>query len=214
MSNPEPNSQESSKSSDDNATTPEPQFTTMQRLSNLFQAVRQRHGTVLAFAYAYLLFPLLLLLNPFSHMLRSNSLHGSMPLQVPPFYSPEFADFNPLGPSLALAMCVGIIFGSIHCVAWSFHFPSLQEQLAWRISALSIAGLPILISALIMLVGDFGARFEVVTTTGSRFVVVAFFGLYVIARIVLLILPCTTLRALNSTALVEIQWTAFVPHID
>jgi len=107
-------------------------------------------------------------------------------------------------------MCVAVIFGGIHCVAWSFHFPSLQERLAWRISA-TVVGSHILVFFLATLFGIFEARFEerggIIGTVSQS--MVALPVLYVITRIVLLVLPCIALRVLTPTALIEIQWAAF-----
>ena len=89
-------------------------------------------------------------------MLVSNSLHDSMPLRAPTFYSLKFTDYDPSNSSIAIAMCVAIILGGIHCVAWSFHFPSLQERLAWRISAATVVGSPILVLVLATLFGIIG----------------------------------------------------------
>jgi len=212
-SDPEP----PSKSSDDNATTiPEPQFTGRQQFSAFIRRHCQTHGTVLGLAYLYLLYPLFSSFGAFHDMAICDGLDDSMPLRVPIFYSPKFTDYNPNYPSLTVTMCVAIIFGGIHCVAGLFHFPTIQERLAWRISASSVAGLPILIAILAVLVGDFNVRFqgrEKIMGTAVWFVVVLLV-LYVIARIVLLVLSWITLRVLDPMALVEIQWTTFFPHID
>jgi len=68
----------------------EPKFTGMQQFSAFIQQP-QRHRTVLGLAYVFL-HPLLLFFGAFSDMLVSNSLHDSMPLRAPTFYSPRFTD--------------------------------------------------------------------------------------------------------------------------
>ena len=45
------------------------------------------------------------------------------------------ADFMVLG--------VGVCFGAIHCIAWSFSFPTHPELLIWRISSVAITAVPI-----------------------------------------------------------------------
>ncbi len=37
-----------------------------------------------------------------------------------------------------LVVCVGWLFGALHCVAWSFSFPSHAEKVLWRASSLAI----------------------------------------------------------------------------
>jgi hypothetical protein len=84
----------------------------------------------------------------------------------------------------------------------------------WRISAAYIAGFPILFFVVALLGGFIEDHFE-----GSwghiatEYVALGLVVLYVIARIPLLVLPCIALRALPPTALVEIHWAAFFPHI-
>ena len=51
------------------------------------------------------------------------------------------------------SLAVGIIFGSIHCTAWQFQFPSYIEQLLWRISAISVTGAPLLMALFVALGG-------------------------------------------------------------
>jgi hypothetical protein len=216
MSGSAPDSQEPPKSEsshDAPIASPEPQFTVMQQFSVFIQRQTQKHGTVLGLAYAFL-YPLFLFFGAFGEMFGSDNLDHSMLLRVPTFYSPKFTDYNTSSPSFLIAMCVATIFGAIHCIAWSLHFPSLQERLVWRISTASIAGLPILFYVLGLLHSILDDHFE---DRGIDAILrVAVFGipvLYVIARIPLLILPCIALRALPPTALLEIRWAAIFPHI-
>jgi hypothetical protein len=38
-----------------------------------------------------------------------------------------------------------IIFGAIHCIMWSFLFPSVGDQIAWRVCAAIIMSLPVVL---------------------------------------------------------------------
>ena len=40
-------------------------------------------------------------------------------------------------------------FGGIHCIAWSFAFPSSTEQLLWRISSIAITGIPLPVAGIL-----------------------------------------------------------------
>ncbi|KUJ07171.1 uncharacterized protein LY89DRAFT_660914 [Mollisia scopiformis] len=42
------------------------------------------------------------------------------------------------------AVIGGTLFGGVHCLAWNFHFPTPDEQLAWRFCSVLIACLPTL----------------------------------------------------------------------
>ena len=212
--------QEPSQSSHDNSTpSPEVQSTRIQQFFAFIQRQRQEHGAVLGLAHIFFLYPLRSFTHVFTLMAVSNTLDDFMPHRVPSFYSPRVITSSGIldrnWQSATIAMIVAIVFGSIHCVAWSSHFPTLQEKLAWRISAASVAGLPILFLVIAML--SFGnyiasAKWQKIRKA-LPFMPLSLSTSYVIARIVLLILPCIALRALNPAALVDIQWTAFFPHI-
>jgi len=217
ISDPDPNSQEPTQSYHDNSTAAtELQSTGMQHFFAFIQRQRQTHGTVLGLAYVFFLYPVFSFLGGFADMLISHSLDDSMPLQVPTFYSPIFTDYyNPEARgSMAVAMLVAVVFGGIHCVAWAFHFPTFPEKLAWRISAASVTVLPIVIFVFVLVVPILVPSQNWQNIVVAIFVLMtyALFPLYVIARIVLVVLPFITLRALNPPALVDVQWVAFLPH--
>ena len=111
-------------------------------------------------------------------------------------------------------MHIFIVFGSILCFAWSFHFATLQERWVWRISAILVLGVPISL--------PFGLIFAYQGNNPtwmkvSDFLVVLFLFvrvfLYIIARMVLLVLPFVALRALPPGAYVQLDWVSFLPHI-
>jgi hypothetical protein len=216
ISNLEPYYQEHSQLSYDNfyfIPSTEVQSTRMQQFSAFIQRQRQTHGTVLGLAHVFFLSPLRLFLSPFISMVMTDRLDDSIPDRVPTFYSPRFTDYNHFDwQSAAVAMSVSIVFGSIHCVAWSFPFPTLQEKSAWRISAASVAGLPIPFLVITKLALSSRRWTKVVKNTLSL-MPLSLATAYVIARISLVVLPCIALRALNPAALVNVQWTGFFPHI-
>ncbi|KAH9952480.1 hypothetical protein BC827DRAFT_1372206 [Russula dissimulans] len=74
-------------------------------------------------------------------------------------------------------------FGGIHCIGWSFTFPSGTERTLWRVASISITSIPI---------------------AGSY--------LYS-CRLVLLILAFLCLRSLPPATYYTVQWTSFIPHI-
>ena len=49
----------------------------------------------------------------------------------------EDADTKPL---LYFSAVAGAAFGSIHCAAWNFDFPSHVEQIMWRTASLTLVG--------------------------------------------------------------------------
>ena len=115
------------------------------------------------------------------------------------------ADFMVLG--------VGVCFGAIHCIAWSFSFPTHPELLIWRISSVAITAVPIYTILALFLTGllriaDFGVTVDIVII--SIFPAGIF---YIIARVVTLVLAFTSLRDLPSAAYDTVHWTTFIPHV-
>jgi hypothetical protein len=116
-------------------------------------------------------------------------------------------------------VCVATVFGAIHCITWSFHFATLQERWVWRISAVLVSGLPISVFVFPFLTTIFLPTEENTHTWAELyklFILLIIFGmmfLYIIARIVLLVLPFVALRALPPGAYVQLNWVSFLPHI-
>ncbi|KAF7973375.1 hypothetical protein HWV62_15467 [Athelia sp. TMB] len=113
-----------------------------------------------------------------------------------------------------IALSVAMVFGAVHCAAWSYAFPSPTEKVLWRASALAITAIPIPMAAAFALFDPFAAAD---VPSGSEYiplVCMALGGLlYIPARILLLALSLSTLRNLPLSAFQTVQWTTFVPHI-
>ena len=101
---------------------------------------------------------------------------------------------------------VTMIFGGVHCIAWSFHFTSHIEQLLWRISAVVITGIPLAVSCLLIIFDKLDADFLTI-------IVFLLSTFYPVSRLVLLVLSLTTLRSLPPSAFRTVQWTTFFPHV-
>ncbi|KAJ7852385.1 hypothetical protein B0H14DRAFT_3866109 [Mycena olivaceomarginata] len=113
---------------------------------------------------------------------RSNSV-------IPAFWSSH--DEPPLETALA-AMLVGIVFGAIHCAAWNVSFLSPAERILWRVSAVMVAGYPVLLAILHGVLGV---------------------ALYAMFRIVLIVLPLIALRSVDKGLLIDVDWTVYIPHL-
>ncbi|KAF7973384.1 hypothetical protein HWV62_15485 [Athelia sp. TMB] len=112
-----------------------------------------------------------------------------------------------------IALSVAMVFGAVHCTAWSYAFPSPTEKALWRASALAITAIPIPMAAAFAVFSPFATADTSISghiTMGCM----ALGGLlYVPARMVLLALSLSTLRNLPLSAFQTVQWTTFVPHI-
>lgn len=102
------------------------------------------------------------------------------------------------GPAAAIAT----IFGAIHCVAWSFHFPSDGEQKWWRISSLLVTCIP------------FAVLLCLVLARKTAFGAAIWFGMfYPLPRYDLLVQAFIALRDLPEGAYKTVRWTTFLPHL-
>ncbi|KAF9444312.1 hypothetical protein P691DRAFT_837753 [Macrolepiota fuliginosa MF-IS2] len=138
---------------------------------------------------------------------------------VPTFYADLdiTTEIGVICPSLGMS----VVFGALHFIPWNLEFPSDTEELLWRICSVVITVEPLPAAIGLGLsrltkgyaVGDVITRVmeSMATSIGS----LAFIGLplYVLARLTLLILAFTTLRSLRGTALTDVAWSSFVPHI-
>ncbi|KAJ7191921.1 hypothetical protein GGX14DRAFT_578513 [Mycena pura] len=131
-----------------------------------------------------------------------------MATSVPIFWSGE----HPNQTGFSIQCLIGTVFGAIHCTAWKANFPSAEELWIWRICSVLITGLPLFI-LLLGIIWDsltedvpFYDGLLNITSTLS-------FAAYMIARLFLLILPFTTLRALPRGAFRDVDWTVYIPHL-
>ncbi|KZP09486.1 hypothetical protein FIBSPDRAFT_759935 [Athelia psychrophila] len=104
-----------------------------------------------------------------------------------------------------------MMFGAIHCAAWSFAFPSHAEKLIWRIASIALVGVP---AIYIFLLGLWARKLKSrKAITILLLVLLIRIPFYILARMVLLVLAFTTLRSLPLAALETVQWTTLIPHI-
>ncbi|KAG2067531.1 hypothetical protein BDR04DRAFT_844965 [Suillus decipiens] len=124
------------------------------------------------------------------------------------------------------ALLMATVFGGIHCIAWFFAFPTYQEQVLWRMSAVAITCAPLLsIITFILQIPNLLLRLCYLTVSHltdllfphSRFplgpITSLYAILYITARAVLLVLMFTTLRSLPPDAYKAVSWTSLMPHL-
>ncbi|KAG2016333.1 hypothetical protein CC2G_009508 [Coprinopsis cinerea AmutBmut pab1-1] len=126
-------------------------------------------------------------------------------------------------------LAVAVLFGGLHCVAWSWTFSSPSSQLLWRIFALCIT-----LSPLVTVMLSFPYAVSVaykewldrnVETSGARGLimkVLVHIGdgtillslvVYMISRIILLVVTFIELRYLPPSAHRTVEWSELIPHI-
>lgn len=127
---------------------------------------------------------------------------------------PRFSAGKPSTVQIAQAdiatSVITMLFGAVHCFAWSFHFPSETEQLLWRIASLTTTASPVVWAALFakFLMSDV----DVVTDVLSILAFIAV-PIYLVARAMMLVLAMLGLRSLSSAAYETVYWTTFIPHV-
>ncbi|KZP10918.1 hypothetical protein FIBSPDRAFT_837989 [Athelia psychrophila] len=108
-----------------------------------------------------------------------------------------------------IALTVAMVFGAVHCAAWSYVFSSLAEQWMWRVCAIAIAAIPLPMAAAFAVSDPFAEN--------PPHIAMVFMALgallYILARMILLVLSFTTLRHLPPSAFQTVQWTTWIPHL-
>jgi len=194
--------------------------TRMQRFRAFIRDACEEYGTLSGLGYVFISFPLTRFVEGLGGMWDCDNL-GDNSLRVPTFYSPDSHRVRlrkSESPPVKVATCVAIVFGAIHCIPWSFHFPTLQERCVWRISAIFVVGVPLPWALLWPHLPTLRKKENnpiwmdlCVPFILSIFIILDF--LYIFARIILLVLPFVALRALPPGAYVQLNWISFLPHI-
>ena len=126
------------------------------------------------------------------------------------------------GDTLAgqLLLFTSIVFGGIHCLGWSFYYPTRAEALIWQVGSALITGGPFFVCLIFWTalaidsltdIDFYDSHFD------SRYMdFMCLFGgaFFVAARLLLLILPFVLLRDLPSAAFDTVSWTRFIPHVS
>jgi len=199
----------------------------MKSLRLLIQTSCQERGTFLGLIYAFVILPTnSLFISQFHAMIdeciieadthESNdhpidtSLHNG-PLRVPTFYSYSGYSLD----RVVFGVCVSVLFGAMHCIAWHYEFSSSPERWGWRLSSIITSVAPLILLSVLVVSQLMGITTRLSTRSSPIFHVfhVSFAWPYVISRIALLLFPLIALRALPPGAHTELDWATIIPHI-
>ncbi|KAG1721672.1 hypothetical protein EDB19DRAFT_1646311 [Suillus lakei] len=147
--------------------------------------------------------------HPLVELIGWREIPTSRKLRVPTFDgSIELKSLDQMVLTFA-GLLIATIFGGIHCMAWFFAFFTHQEQVLWRMSAITISCTPWLgiLTGLLFVVLDRTPHVVMII------VYVSYVMLYITARAILLVLMFTTLRNLPPDAYKALSWTTLVPHM-
>ncbi|KAG2030474.1 hypothetical protein BDR03DRAFT_1095985 [Suillus americanus] len=149
--------------------------------------------------------------HPILELIGWLDIPTSQKLRVPTFDgSIKLKDSDRALLSLA-GLLMATIFGGIHCMAWFFAFPTYQEQVLWRMSAVAITCTPWFGFCLGFITLAFGG--SAVESIISLILVVICPIVYITGRAVFLVLMLTTLRSLPPDAYKAVSWIDLVPHL-
>jgi hypothetical protein len=121
-----------------------------------------------------------------------------------------------------LLPAVGILFGGVHCFAWSFPFPTGKEKVLWRVCAVYCTASPFIFAVAGAV--HWAANNDVIPSgidnciawpldlhPAIKFSIVPII-FYAICRIILVVLTFTSLRAPPAGVFEATSWTSFFPH--
>jgi hypothetical protein len=143
---------------------------------------------------------------------------------VPPHYTPTTGD---VVPGVVFAT-FGAIFGGIHLIGWNFTYPTLIEQMVWRVSALLITVIPSYLifcehlaryswgfephtpEAQQLEIRGFGPKLVLFLVLIALFLIIV----YVFARLTLVVQSFVLMRKQPASAFCSVDWTLFFPHLS
>jgi hypothetical protein len=102
-------------------------------------------------------------------------------------------------------------FGGLHFIAWHSEFSSPAELTLWRVACILLTVIP----PTLFIVSAVGGILEGLEwKTYALFPIIPLFSaLYIAGRAATLLIAFTTLRSLPDAALIDVDWTTFIPHI-
>jgi hypothetical protein len=99
-------------------------------------------------------------------------------------------------------------FGGIHFIAWSSEFPSHAELVLWRVACILLTAAPL--TPWISAAASMLLECMLVVFVPA---IILLPPLYIACRAATLLIAFTTLRSLPDAALVDVDWTKFIPHV-
>lgn len=150
---------------------------------------------------------------------------------VPLFYPGRPCKDSDILISAILSPIAGVLFGAVHCIAWSYPFPSPTERLLWRLSSIIMIGVPAFLlpcfvatfytsplriwyerrylesSSVVFRLIHFILQCLIIVTLLLCMVA------YAAARITTVVLALRGLTSLPSGIFHTVPWTKWIPHI-
>jgi hypothetical protein len=107
-------------------------------------------------------------------------------------------------------LCIGgTIFGAVHCCGWYFGFPTLQEQMLWRIASVLTTCIPVLDLIIFFLT----EKYIPDSMLTSLILFWGFILFYIISRVFIMVEAFRSLFYLPASAFVA-TWADNIPHLS
>lgn len=111
----------------------------------------------------------------------------------------------------------GVLFGSVHFIAWNFEFPTPVERILWRLSCGVAISLPLL-GTLMYFVTVHNARRDSESDIETNALLKPFMWictlLYLFARLYLMVEVFRSLASAPPSTFQEINWPSAIPHVN
>ncbi|KAJ7346141.1 hypothetical protein DFH08DRAFT_1008091 [Mycena albidolilacea] len=129
---------------------------------------------------------------------------------VPSFWSSDASEqgVNFDDGSFLMECFVGTVFGGIHCAGWNGDFPSTLEMRMWRSCSVLVAADPVIFVLTMRFSGAVSG-----SASMTRGVLLMLTLIYIIARLFLIVLPLVALRNPQPGMLMDVNWSAYIPHL-
>jgi hypothetical protein len=136
---------------------------------------------------------------------------------VPIFWSLDSKEANDAEKNIPVYIecLLGTVFGGIHCAAWNADFSSTIEMWMWNSCSSIVTAIP----GVFVVLSAWHAALAVGSALRSTLSIIftnifgILFPLYIIARLFLITIPFTSLRALPPGAFVDVDWSVYIPHL-
>ncbi|KIK53920.1 hypothetical protein GYMLUDRAFT_178172, partial [Collybiopsis luxurians FD-317 M1] len=105
-----------------------------------------------------------------------------------------------------------VMFGAIHCAAWTSKFPSTAEEVLWKVCSLLVTCVPMYL-AWVNIIVNIHPNLPTWVWRSIKWVSMGTLFMYILARLSLIVQSFVSLRDLPPGIFKAVQWTNFIPHI-
>ena len=134
----------------------------------------------------------------------------------------------PTGKEAVFVWLTGVVYAGIHLIGWNFSFPTHAELFLWRVRSLTLL-IGMAVGGMVPVLStrswfDFSFNLLWIWVRGAKkktwirewlfaSLVNISYAAYCAARLVILIELCAAFRSLPADAYVEVNWSAYLPHV-